>query len=56
MTLSASKAQRHFVDPFVHENVACGYDVVTFHGVQKFDADAILYGDTRCKKMDISMF
>ena len=24
--------------------------------VQKFDADAILYGDTRCKKMDISMF
>ena len=26
MTLSASTAQRHFVDPFVRENVACGYD------------------------------
>ena len=24
--------------------------------VQMFDADAILYGDTWCKKMDISMF
>ena len=26
------------------------------HGVRRFDADAILYGDTRCKKMDILMF
>ena len=26
------------------------------YGVRKFDADAILYGDTQCKKMDISMF
>ena len=26
MTLSASTAQRHFVDPFVRENVACGSD------------------------------
>ena len=26
------------------------------HDVRKFDADAILYGDTRCKKMDTSMF
>ena len=56
MTLSAAKAQRLFVDPFLRENVACGYDVVTLHGVRKFDADAILIGDTRCKTMDISMF
>ena len=28
----------------------CRYDV------RKFDAEAILYGDTRCMKMDISMF
>ena len=42
----------HHVDPFVRENVACGHD----DGVRKFDTDAILYGDTRCKKMDISMF
>ena len=33
MTLSAAKAQRHFVDPFVRENVACGYDVVTFESL-----------------------
>ena len=26
MTLSDSTAQRHFFDPFVLENVACGYD------------------------------
>ena len=26
MTLLASTAQRHFVDHFVRENVACGYD------------------------------
>ena len=56
MTLSALKAQRHFVDPFVRENVARVFDVVVRDDVRKFDADAILYGDTRCKKTDISMF
>ena len=29
MTLSAANAQKHFVDPFVCEDVVCGYDVVT---------------------------
>ena len=33
MTSSAAKAQRHFVDSFVRENVACGYDVVTFESL-----------------------
>ena len=28
MTLSAAKAQRHFIDPFVRENIARGYDVM----------------------------
>ena len=46
----------HLVDPFVRENVACGYDVVTLWRSKVFDSDAILYGDTRCKKMDISIF
>ena len=46
----------HFPDPFVCENVACVFDVSVHYDVRKFDADAILYGDTRCKKMDISMF
>ena len=46
----------HFTDPFVRENVARVSVVVVRYDVRKFDADHILYGDTRCKKMDISMF
>ena len=46
----------HFTDPFVHENFVPVFDVDVRYDVQKFDADTILYGDTRCKKMDISMF
>ena len=48
----------HFADHFVRENVARVFDVAVTvrNDVRKFDADAILYGDTRCKKMDISMF
>ena len=60
MTLSASTHKAaltdHFADPFVRENVARRFDVVLRHDVRKFDADAILYGDTRCKKMNTSMF
>ena len=46
----------HFADPFVRENVARVFDVIVRNDVRKFDADAILYGDTRCKKIDISIF
>ena len=46
----------HFADPFVRENVARVFDVVVRYDVRKFDADSILYGDTRCKKMDVSMY
>ena len=46
----------HFANSFVHENVARIFDIVIRYDVRKFDADAILYADTRCKKMDISIF
>ena len=46
----------HSADPFECENIACVFDVVECYDVRKFDAMVILYGDNRCKKMDISMF
>ena len=46
----------HFADPFVCENVAPFFDVVVRYNVRKIEADAVLYGDTWCKKMDISKF
>ena len=46
----------HFARPFVREYVACVFNVIVRNDVRKFDADAILYGDTQCKKMDISSF
>ena len=46
----------HFADPFVCENIVHVFDIVIRCDVRKFDAEAILYGDTRCRKMDISMF
>ena len=45
----------HFADPFVCENAACVFDVFVRYDFRKFDGDAILYGDTMCKKMDISI-
>ena len=46
----------HFADPFVRINVARVFDIAVGYDVRKFDADPILYGNTPCKKMDISMF
>ena len=43
----------HFADTFVRENVARVFGVVVRYDVRKFDADAILYRDTRCKKIYI---
>ena len=40
----------HFDDVFVRENVAYGYDV------RKYTADAILFREIQCKKMDNLMF
>ena len=36
----------HFANVFVRENVAHGYDV------RKYTADAILFREIQCKKMD----
>ena len=46
----------HFACPFVREYVARVFNVIVCNDVGKCDADAILYGDTQCKKMDISSF
>ena len=40
----------HFADVFVSENVAYGNDV------RKYTADAILFREIQCKKMDDLMF
>ena len=46
----------HLADPFLRENAALVFDVAVRYDVRKFDADAILYGNTQCNKMDSSMF
>ena len=44
----------HFPDAFVRENVAHVYMTLWRHNaVQKFDADAILFWEIKCMKMDI---
>ena len=43
---SAADQTDHFADVFVRENVAYGYDV------RKYTADAILFREIQCKKMD----
>ena len=49
-TESAADQTDHFADVFVRENVAHGYDV------RKYTADAILFREIQCKKMDNLMF
>ena len=44
----------HFADAFVRENVARVYvTLLRRNDVQKLDADAILFGEIKCKKRDI---
>ena len=43
----------HFDNVFICENVAYNYDVVTF---KKYTADAILFREIQCRKMDNLMF
>ena len=38
----------HFPDPFVQETLRGSSTLLWRNNVQKFDADAILYGETRC--------
>ena len=45
----------HFADAIVRENVARVYMTLwRRNDVRKFDADAILYREIKCKKMDVS--
>ena len=46
----------HFANVFVCENVACGYDIVTGLCHSKNTADAILFREIQCKKMNNLMF
>ena len=55
-TESVADQTAHFADAFVREHVAHGYDVVTMLWPSKFTADAILFREIQCKKMDILMF
>ena len=44
----------HFADAFVLENVAHVYMTLwRRNDIRKFDADAILFGEIKCKKRDI---
>ena len=56
MTLIASTAQRHFVDPFVCENVARSYDHCEIMAFESLMLTPFCIGKTWCKIMDISMF
>ena len=44
----------HFADAFVRESVARVYMTLwRRNDVRKFDADAILFGEIKCKRRDI---
>ena len=51
---SVAPVTDHFADAFVRENVACVYMTLwRRNDVRKVDADAILFQEIKCKKMDI---
>ena len=51
---SVAAVTEHFADAFVCENVARVYMTLwRCNDVRKFDADAILFREIKCKKMDI---
>ena len=52
-TESIADQTDHFANVFDRENVAYGYDVMTFESTQP---DAILFRQIQCKKMDNLMF
>ena len=56
-TESVAEQTDHFADVFVRKNnVAYGYDAVMKLYVRKYTADAILFREIQCKKMDNTMF
>ena len=51
---SVAAVTDHFADAFIRNNVARVYMTLwRRNDVQKFDADAILFWEIKCKKMDI---
>ena len=51
---SVAAVTDHFADAFVRENVARVYMTLWWrNAVRKFDADAYLFWEIKCKKMDI---
>ena len=54
-TESVADQTDHFTDAFVRENVVYGYDIVHSRHTQ-YKADAILFREIQCKKMDNLMF
>ena len=51
---SVAAVTDHFADAFVRDNVACVYMTLWRRNyVRKFDADAILFWEIKCKKRDI---
>ena len=51
---SVAAVTDHFADAFVRENVARVYMTLwRRNDVRKFNADAILFGEIKCKKRDI---
>ena len=51
---SVAAVTDHFADAFVRKNVARVYMTLwRRNDVQKFDADAILFREIKCKKRDI---
>ena len=51
---SVAAVTDHFADAFVRENVARVYMTVwRRNDVRKFDADAILFREIKCKKIEI---
>ena len=51
---SISAVTGHFADAFVRENIARVYiTLLRRNDVRKLDADAILFREIKCKKMEI---
>ena len=51
---SVAAVTDHFADAFVRENVAPDYmTLLQRYDVRKFDADANLFREIKCKKRDI---
>ena len=53
---SIAALAEHFADAFVLITLPASMTLWWHHDVRKFDAEAILFWEIQCKKMDILMF